>query len=211
MKTLTTRPRLAAALHRNLAYYDRNAAAYAGKTSDLDLSRFYDRFVEHIRVGGHILDAGCGPGRDSRAFRDRFGFQVTAIDASPAMVREAWSRGVPARVLSFQELGATEAFDGIWACASLLHVSRAELGEVLRRFARALRPGGALFASVRQGEGESNAPDGRFFTYFQSDEFIRYARETGLEVLEAAGPDAEGWIQFIFRRPAAPYSLERVA
>jgi hypothetical protein len=77
---------------------------------------------------------------------------VTAIDASPEVACRATALiGEAVEVLRFQELACESLFDGIWACASLLHVPRREVDEVFARFARALRVGGAWYMSFKFG------------------------------------------------------------
>ena len=137
----------------------------------LDLHGFYEYFLEELDPGAHILDAGCGSGRDTKAFLDR-GYCVTAIDASPEIAR--WARaftGQPCRVLRFQEMEFREEFDGIWACASLVHVSKGEMADVMPRFIRALKPGGILCLSIKEGDGERIADDGRFFSDYSASSF----------------------------------------
>src|SRR5262249_11904589 len=115
-----------------------------------------------VSPGGAILDAGCGAGRDARAFRER-GYRVVAMDASAEMARLAAEyAGVEALVGRFQDLDFDAEFDGVWACASLLHVRRSETGAVLARLARALKSDGALYASFKLGESEGERGGRRF-------------------------------------------------
>jgi 2-polyprenyl-3-methyl-5-hydroxy-6-metoxy-1,4-benzoquinol methylase len=123
-----------------------------------------------VRPGGKILDAGCGSGRDSLAFLER-GYDVTAIDASArlgALASKLLDR--PVLQMTFQEIAWRQEFDGIWASASLLHVPRSEIDDVLGRLARALKPGGAMFLSFKHGnrEGERN---GRWFNSYDEAAF----------------------------------------
>lgn len=144
-------------------YYERNARAYFESTLQVDLSAIYDRFLRHISAGGLILDAGSGSGRDTLAFLKR-GYSVEAFDASPELC--ALSRqltGVPTRVLRFQDFESPPKYDGIWACASLLHVPKAELEDAIARLIAALKPGGAFYLSFKHGEGERVSEDGRFY------------------------------------------------
>jgi SAM-dependent methyltransferase len=148
-----------------LAYYDAHAEEYARQVLPLDMDQFHERFLALVPAGGHILDAGCGPGRDALAFLRR-GYRVTAIDASAALARLAAALlGQPVELRRFQDLDYEESFDGIWACASLLHVPRRELDHVFRRFTRALRPGGIWYMSFKWGEAEE-IRGGRRFTDF---------------------------------------------
>ena len=148
-----------------IKFYDDHADMYVADTLDVDMESLYSPFVDLLADGGAILDAGCGSGRDTKAFLES-GFQLTAIDASAKMV-EMTTRltGQPAQQIRFQELENREEFDGIWACASLLHVPLVEIDEVLRRFACALRVGGICYLSFKEGNGE-RIDKGRHFTDF---------------------------------------------
>lgn len=145
-------------------YYERFAEEYFQATRYTDLSKLYDRFIKYLPPGGRILDAGCGSGRDTLAFLNR-GYEVEAFDSSPSLSKlSSQLTGIKTRVIRFQDIDAFEKYDGIWACASLLHVPEAELLEVLNRLVRALKPGGAMYISFKLGMGERVATDGRFFT-----------------------------------------------
>ncbi len=99
-------------------------------------------------------------------------------------------------------------FDGIWACASLLHVPHNEVADVLHRLARALKPRGILYASLKEGKGEHIAEDGRFFSYFSLDEFVTLLTEHNLfHILRAwrsDDPDSSGrvssWLNLLARK-----------
>jgi SAM-dependent methyltransferase len=143
-------------------YYDTHAARYAEETLGLDLRGLYESFLDLIPPGGHILDAGCGSGRDCLAFLRR-GYTVTAFDASAEMARVArLVTGLPVAVLRFQEVEYEARFDAIWACASLLHIPRAEIDDVFTRLARSLRPGGIWYMTFKAGNVEE-IRGGRFF------------------------------------------------
>ena len=138
----------------NMDYYEHNAKYFFEATVDVDMSPLYQRFLPSMPYGGRILDAGCGSGRDLRAFA-RLGYSVTAFDASPALIAlaEAYA-GQPVFRARFQDIDWRESFDGVWACASLLHLPAVELPDALRRLAVALVSGGILYASFKYGHGE---------------------------------------------------------
>ncbi|UCH26306.1 MAG: class I SAM-dependent methyltransferase [Trueperaceae bacterium] len=146
-----------------LGFYEENAQDFFDRTFDLDLSHLYSPFLERLPKGAHILDAGCGSGRDSKAFLDK-GYRVTGMDATEAMVELSRRvTGLPIVHQSFQEMSWEEAFDGIWASATLLHVPKSEMPSVFRRFERALKPGGIWYLSFKHGDGEREK-DGRHFS-----------------------------------------------
>lgn len=144
-------------------FYDDNAAYYFDATVDVDMTALRSRFLAYVPANGHILDAGCGSGRDSHAFLEG-GYRITAFDASPnmaALAGEYVGQGV--EVLRFQDITWVATFDGIWACASLLHVPRPELPDVLQRLTAALNLGGILYASFKYGSQDRDEC-GRHFT-----------------------------------------------
>jgi len=143
-------------------YYTENARAFFANTVAVAMDSLYARFLPHIPPGGHILDAGCGSGRDTLAFLQK-GYRVTAFDASPTLAALAEHHtGQPVQVLRLQDLEWSLTFDGIWACASLLHVPAADSPNALGRLAGALRPGGVLYASFKYGSSEREHQGRRF-------------------------------------------------
>lgn len=157
---------------KSTPYYDERADAFYADSVGADMSALYEPFLALLPAGGHVLDAGCGSGRDARAFLDR-GYRVTAFDGSKEMAaRASQLLGQPVLHLTFQALDREAEFDGVWACASLLHVPRAEMGDVLDRLTRALKPGGTLFLSFKYGDGEREQ-GGRFFNDYDEASFAR--------------------------------------
>lgn len=149
-------------LDKTLAFYDKNAEAYAAQAWGFDLAALHDRFLAHVPNGGHILDAGSGSGRDTFAFLHR-GYRVTAFDGSVQLADlSAEATGQPTHVLRFDQVDWRRQFDGVWASASLLHVPAEDLPDALGRLARSLVPGGTLLATFQEGEGTVTR-DGRFY------------------------------------------------
>ena len=177
-------------------YYDAHAKEYAALTVKADMSPAYDRFLAYLPAGAAILDAGCGSGRDSLCFMKK-GYDVTMLDASGEMCKCAEElTGRKALCMGFHEIEFADRFDGIWACASLLHVSEKELENVLAIFHRALKRSGVLYASWKYGEAE-RMDGGRFYCDMTEEKLRRVlaradlkARE-GLEVCEGLEARAE--------------------
>jgi len=144
-------------------YYEEFAAEFFRSTVGVDMSSIRARFLAQLEPGAHILDAGCGSGRDAKAFADA-GFRVSAFDASAELARRATAHcGFEVAVRRFEALDEISEFDGIWCCASLLHVPLATMPAIFERLWRALRPGGTLYVSFKHGVGERDH-DGRRFT-----------------------------------------------
>ena len=143
------------------------------------MGSIYEPFLTLLPPGARIPDAGCGSGRDSRAFLER-GYEVTALDASEAMVELASRHtGRPVLHMSFDQVRLRGRFDGVWASASLLHVPRHGIAKVLERLINALKVGGVMFASFKHGEDET-IRDGRLFNDYD---------ERSLRVLLRSRPD----------------------
>lgn len=144
-------------------FYQRHAAQFFADTVAVDMASLYAPFIAMLAPGALVLDAGCGSGRDTKAFK-AMGFHVEAFDASAEMVALAAEHaGVPVQQMSFSELNATRRYDGIWCCASLLHVPAEELPGVMQRLAAALKSGGVWYVSFKYGDGE-RVKEGRHFT-----------------------------------------------
>lgn len=144
-------------------YYREQALAYSEATLGVDMSVVYGRFLGYLPKPAKILDAGSGSGRDTLAFMN-LGYDVDAFDASPELCAlSAKLTGMPTRVQRFQDFESEPLYDGIWACASLLHVQTDELQDVFRRLIRGLKQGGALYNSFKHGIEERCSEDGRFY------------------------------------------------
>mgnify|MGYP003589639501 CR=1 FL=1 len=148
---------------KTIDYYNKHAEEFTASTFEVDMESLYQPFLVELQEGARILDVGCGPGRDTLAFKNK-GYQVDAIDYSEELVKKATQlTGIPVRLQSFYEIDADQAYDGIWACASLLHCERSRLVEVLQNMLRALKPHGVIYMSFKHGDLDREK-DGRHFT-----------------------------------------------
>ena len=168
---------------KTIDYYNSNAAAFAAGTENADMSECRGRFLSYLTPGAAILDAGCGSGRDMAAFRDA-GYEVGGFDASEELCRIASEKtGIPVKQLYFEELEGEEEYEGIWACASLLHVARTDLPDVLRRLQRLLKPSGILYASFKYGTGD-RVKEGRYFCDLTGESCRSLMEQAGFVVRE---------------------------
>ena len=148
---------------KTIDYYNQNAEAFFGATATVNVEPLYERFLSVLPPTGRVLDAGCGSGRDAKAFADK-GFSVDAFDASHELAQLASDfTGQRVEVMSFLDFDRRHIYDGIWACASLLHVSQPDLEQALQRLWRGLKPDGVLYVSFKHGTGEREQ-GGRVFT-----------------------------------------------
>ena len=192
--------------HETISVYDAKADDYAEAFSEAAGSRALRRFMGLLPARSSVLDLGCGPGAHAAALRAN-GFQVTAMDASAAMVEKARAhQGVVVRKAGFAQLDETRAYDGVWANFSLLHAPRADLPGHLARIATALKPGGLFHIGMKTGEGEQRDALGRFYTYYTLDELHRLLDTAGFDVVhetEGKGKGLAGtidpWVEVLAR------------
>jgi SAM-dependent methyltransferase len=194
-----------------IASYDATAAQFASRWGTLRLERALAAFTQHLVGRRQVLDLGCGPGRDVD-FLTRLDCTVVGLDLSAGMLSEARIR-LPDASLVRADLRltpfASDRFDGIWACASLLHLPRAGFAPTLAEVIRLLRqPGGVLYLALKGGQGEQwvTGHDGRrtFFAYYQPDEIETSLAHTGFQILERwTAEDQAGrnqpWINVVAR------------
>lgn len=189
-----------------LRFYADNAATYAQHVTT-PTGQQLSAFLALVPSGGKILELGCGNGRDA-AHMLSLGFDVDATDGTPELAAEAERRlGKPVRILRFEELDAISAYDGIWACASLLHAPASALVGIFGRIHRALRPGGVFTASFKSGTGEGHDSLGRYFNYPSAERLRADYAAAGwshvvLETQMGSGYDAKPteWIWVTARR-----------
>ncbi len=146
-----------------IAYYEDNAESFISSTANVEFGKLQREFADMLPQGGRILDLGCGSGRDSLAFI-KAGFKVDAVDGSLAMVEAASAlTGLAVEHALFSEYRPHAAYDGIWACSSLLHVPAAELPDLIGRLASALAVNGVFYLSFKLGDHDGMR-NGRWFT-----------------------------------------------
>lgn len=192
-----------------LHYYQNHAQDFFDGTVNVNMTPLYEAFTRHLAPGARVLDAGCGSGRDAKAFHE-MGYQVDAFDASSAMVKLARQHtGLPVQLMSFSEIDGKAQYDGIWCCASLLHVPASELPAVMQKLADALKPGGVWYVSFKYGSGERVQGERRF-TDMDEEGLRRLLRAvSGMEIASLWAtqdnrPDRnETWLNGILRKNAA--------
>lgn len=191
-------------MNETLTYYNQNADTFIAGTQNADMSEQYRFFLKHLTPGGKLLDLGCGSGRDS-AYFSALGFDVTAIDGSYELCKRVKENyGIEALCMRFEDIAFQAEFDAIWACASLLHIKKTDISNVMEKVSAALKLGGILYASFKYGSDE-RISNGRFFNnYTECDLDSLLTPESQLELLEYwitedVRPDRAGeqWLNFI--------------
>lgn len=188
-------------------YYNKNAENFINNTVTIKFIETQTKFLSKLSDPSHILDFGCGSGRDTKYFLEQ-GCRVTAADGSIELCKAAGKyTGIPIKHMLFQELNEINIYDGIWACSSILHLPLLELEDVLHRMAAALKKDGIIYTSFKYGtfEGERN---GRYFTDMTEESFsnlIRNIKELETEEQWVTsdvrpGRGDEKWLNIILRK-----------
>jgi SAM-dependent methyltransferase len=172
--------------------YDEVAFEFAERAATPwpELNEMMSAFLVRLPERPRVLDAGCGPGRDTRLLRGR-GARVVGLDLSFGMLRsQSLSGAVQAdmRVLPV----ASAAVDGVWCQAALLHIPRAAVPGVLAEFARVTRSAGVLHLAVSEGDGEGWATarygpgSPRWFVHHRFEPLRETLADAGWQVVDVS-------------------------
>jgi len=193
--------------NKTIDYYNKHAAAFTSDTVSVEFSENQNMLIKYLKPSAHILDLGCGAGRDSKAFIQK-GFKVTAMDGSIELCKIA-SQNIGQNVICkrFQDLDDVNTFDAVWACASILHIPLVELHKVFENISKSLKPLGYIYASFKYGnfEGERN---GRYFTDLTEERLKLLLNPLDhLEIVETLitsdvrqGRENEKWLNTIIKK-----------
>lgn len=165
-------------------FYNENANSFFNDTVNADLTSIYQQFLPLLTKGAYILDAGCGSGRDAHYFIQQ-GFNVTAFDASEALVLKAREfTGLEVSINTFENFKCANPdclFDAIWACASLLHVPSDQLPASFSNLSVQLKQGGLFYCSFKLGSDDVTR-NGRSFTNADEKRLASFIQNTSLSI-----------------------------
>ena len=183
------------ATRHNQAAYDQIAGLYAAqpvrRARSSPFPDLWTPFTARLPRVADIADLGCGPAEDG-ALLARAGHRVIGIDRSAGMLAYA-ARALPGLVAQadLRQLPvASQSVDGIWCCASLLHVPHDQTMTALREMRRILRPDGCLALVTAAGqearlEPVPYAPDTRrWFFYREPAQLEEQLLDAGLQVMQ---------------------------
>ncbi len=200
-------------VYHNLASDYNRANSKRSSHSDVPKEQL-QLFLAHLVTGDKVLDLGCGNGVYTQYFSEH-GFKVVGLDASSAMLAFARLKAPQATLIEADMMEMefeAESLAGVWAKASLLHLTKEELPQVLKKVYQFLKPGGVLYITVKKGEGESElfqdkyTPGqkiGRFFAFYEEDELLGKVKQPGFKILThsiAQGSDAK-WVTVLAQKP----------
>jgi len=191
-------------MNQTIAAYNLTAQEYADKVKDLHPAEEGRYFVSNLGGSKRVLDLGCGSGRDARVFSDA-GCQVVGIDLSTELIEIARRNSSRSAFLNLDMLNLPFRegfFDGIWSCASLLHLPKKSLPDCLSQCCHVLKDGGIFYVGVKEGTGEESKPDlrygpsvAKFYSYFQQGEMESFLTDAGFGIEKS----------YVYRWPAGSY------
>ena len=192
-----------------LEHYDSRAEDFWRGTRDHDVHQNIAALLQHIEGAAPftILDFGCGPGRDLKAFAG-LGHIAVGLEGSArfaAMAREYSGCEVLRQDFLSLELPAAR-FDGVFANASLFHVPGRELPRVLGELHASLKPGGVLFSSNPRGTNEEGWSRGRYGAYHDLEAWRGFLTAAGFAELDhyyrppGLPREQQPWLASVWRR-----------
>lgn len=187
-------------------YYEDHAALYASRTVSADMTEQYERFLPLLKEEARILDVGSGSGRDASFFQRR-GYEVTALEPSGNLCREIRKVFSGEIICSrIQDYRPSRKFDGIWACASLIHLEEWEILRFFEGLDQYLADNGIIYISGKNGIITGTAADGRYFLEFREElveKILAISRRLKLEQLwyseDVTGRRGFRWMNGIMR------------
>jgi 2-polyprenyl-3-methyl-5-hydroxy-6-metoxy-1,4-benzoquinol methylase len=186
-------------------YYNEKANEFIENVHHLDMTFIYEKFEKSLHNNASILDVGSGTGRDSLYFIKK-GHKVTSFDASEALVDFSREFLSDVHLATFESFESDEQYDGIWACASLLHVDRLHIHNIITKYKNMLKIEGVFYMSFKSCEYDY-IKDGRQFTCFTVktlEELINKFNDVKIldlfETQDVRSNRSETWVNIIIKK-----------
>jgi cyclopropane fatty-acyl-phospholipid synthase-like methyltransferase len=192
-----------------IKYYNKNAKAYYNNTIQVNMLETANRFLSYIKDKGTIIDIGAGSGRDMKYFKDK-GFMVEGIDASQDLCRLASEySGCSVSCVKIQDWIPNKRYDGIWACASLVHLTDFEIEDFIRRLGELLEDNGVAYLSFKKGIPTGYDEKGRYFSDYPEEKVQRILKQSSIielidlwESEDKMDRDDFSWVNIFLRKHA---------
>ena len=187
-------------------YYNRNADWYYWTTVGVDMDAFRKKFASYLPGEASVIDMGCGSGRDVMAFSD-MGHDAVGLDGAKELLKLAEERlEIKTIYADMSDYKAASPYDGIWCCASLIHLNGEEKARLFRNLDRNLKPGGILFISAKDGIETGRDSDGVYTSNCTEKELRKYLEDAGCEILgtkvteDAMGRGGVRWLNVFAKK-----------
>lgn len=190
-----------------LDYYNKFSKEFTENTFNVDFNTIQQSFIKYLKPKANILDLGCGSGRDTLKFK-QMGFNVFPVDGSIECCKiTEINTKIKTRHLMFSQLSDIDLYDGVWACASILHVTKKDLPSIINKIYYALKNNGIFYCSFKYGEFEGYR-NSRYFSDFTENTFKSMLEKTKpFEIIEQKitrdvrpGRENEKWLNLILKK-----------
>lgn len=190
-----------------LNYYNENASSFIEGTQNASMFETLEEFIQYIPSEGRVLDLGCGSGRDTK-YLLQHGFSVDAMDGSKELCQAATQfTGIQVKQMDFLYLNVIQKYDGIWACASILHLPYRNLPLMFDKIFQALRKNGILYVSFKYGSFEGMR-NNRYFTDMTEEKIANVLEKISDFIIKRQwissdireGREDEKWLNLILRK-----------
>ena len=176
---------------QTFASYEKIAVERAKRRSD---SQWWQNKFDYFKAlvpAGHIIDIGCGNGKDAPLFSSSSDYQYVGVDISPAMLaltKEHAPQSIFMRMNIYCLAFKPACFDGFWATASLLHIPKYNISCALQEIRRIMKQRAVGFIALREGHTEEMVTtdmcgDNRFYAFYHQHEFRCLLEDNGYEVV----------------------------
>ena len=190
-----------------LAVYRDRAADYANMCAESAADHHLQAFIDAVPDRGRVIDLGCGHARATELMIDA-GLKAEGLDASLELAQIARETfGLDVTVAEYDTLDADDIYDGVFANFSLLHSPKAEMPQLLKGIARALKTNGLFHLGLKTGEGEHRDALGRFYAYYTDAEITGLLEDAGFSMISRDFGADEGlddtvapWIVLLSRK-----------
>lgn len=193
-------------MQSTIDYYNRNADSYYWTTVGIDMSKLRNMFASYLPAEARVIDLGCGSGRDVMAFCD-MGHDACGLDAAKDLVEIAKERlDIKVVLGDMSTWKAGEPYDGIWCCASLIHLDDKEKERFFDNLKHNLKPGGVIYISVKEGIKTGTDEEGVYTGNCTEAELKNYLSGAGCEIADSVVTEDEmrrpgvKWLNVIARK-----------
>jgi SAM-dependent methyltransferase len=189
-------------------YYRTHYIQYHDKTFHIDPSPFLSSFIERLKPGAHVLDIGCGSGRDLLWLSQK-GFRATGFEASPGLAALA-RKNANCTVIEgdFESFDfSTLSADALLLSGALVHLPHDRMAPVLKNILQALAtsPEAWVYLSIKEGHDIYTDAHNRTFHPWQDSDIRPVFCRTGLRVIEFIRTSSvlgtgESWLGYVLER-----------
>ncbi len=189
-------------------YYTAHFAQYHEKTFHIDPAAFLSSFAANLKPGAHVLDIGCGSGRDLLWLAEK-GFHPTGFEASPGLAALArQNANCPVIEGDFETYDfSTHQADAILMSGALVHLPHTQMEAALKNILQALKAGpeAPVYLSVKQGKGTFTDSHNRTFYLWQDPDVRAICLRIGLHVIDFSRSSSvlgtgEAWLGYVLKR-----------